>query len=68
MRNPHELASCVMLDSSSCFWVSVTYWESVPYKKSRDGDFGDLSNPIRHFFAFFFLLVFKSYILIISTL
>ena len=27
-----------------------------------------LSNPIRHFFAFFFLLVFKTYILIISTL
>ena len=34
----------------------------------RDGDYGDLSNPIRHFFAFFFLLIGKYYILIISTL
>ena len=48
--------------------VGITYWVSVPYKKSRDGDYGDLSNPIRHFFAFFFLLIFKSYILIFSTL
>ena len=47
--------------------VSITYWESVPYKKSQDGDYGDLSNPIRHFFAFFFLLIGKSYILIISS-
>ena len=46
MRNPHELAFCVMLDSSSCFLVSITYWVSVPYKKSQDGDYGDLSNPI----------------------
>ena len=48
--------------------VSPTYWESVPYKKSRDGDYGDLSNPIWHFLHFSFLLVGKSYILIISTL
>ena len=48
--------------------VSLTYWESVPYKKSQDGDYGDLSNPIRHFLAFFFLLIGKSYILIISSL
>ena len=48
--------------------VGITYWVSVPYKKSRDGDYGDLSNPIRHFLAFFFLLIGKSYILIISSL
>ena len=68
MRNPHELALSVMLHSSSCFLVSITYWESVPYKKSQDGDYGDLSNPIRHFLHFSFLLVGKSYILVISTL
>ena len=48
--------------------VSITYWESVPYKKSQDGDYGDLSNPIRHFLHFSFLLAGKSYILVISTL
>ena len=68
MRNPHELALSVMSHSSSCFLVSITYWESVPYKKSRDGDYGDLSNPIRHFLDFSFLLAGKSYILVISTL
>ena len=52
----------------TCLVVSITYWESVPYKKSQDGDYGDLSNPIWHFLHFSFLLVGKSYILIISTL
>ena len=68
MRNPHELAFCVILDSSSCFLVSITHWESAPYKKSQDGDYGDLSNPIRHFLHFSFLLAGKSYILSISSL
>ena len=48
--------------------VSITYWESVPYKKSMDGNYGDLSNPIRHFLAFFFLLIGKYYILIFRSL
>ena len=48
--------------------VSLTYWVSVPYKKSQDGDYGDLSNPIWHFLRFSFLLVGKSYILVISCL
>ena len=48
--------------------VSITYWESVPYKKSQDGDYGDLSNPIQHFLHFSFLLGGKSYILVISAL
>ena len=25
--------------------VSLTYWESAPYKKSRDEGFGDFRNP-----------------------
>ena len=52
----------------TCLLVSITYWESVPYKKSQDGDYGDLSNPIWHFLHFSFLLVGKSYILVISIL
>ena len=65
MRNPHELAFCVMLHSSSCFLVCITYWESVPYKKSQDGDrrflhgdLGILKIPMNFFlcdFAFFLL-------------
>ena len=52
----------------TCLLVSPTYWESVTYKKSQDGDYGDLSNPIQHFLHFSFLLAGKYYILSINTL
>ena len=58
MRNPHELAFWVMLHSSSCFLVSVTYWESAPYKEIAGWGFeippwgfGDFENPHELFFV-----------------
>ena len=65
MRNPHELAFCVILDSSSCFLVCITYWESAAYKEIAGWGFeippwgfGDFENPHELFlcdFAFFLL-------------
>ena len=65
MRNPHELAFCVMLHSSSCFLVCITHWESAAYKEIAGWGFGispwgfgDFENPHELFlcdFAFFLL-------------
>ena len=58
MRNPHELALSVMLHSSSCFLVSITHWESAPYKgitgwglEIPPWGFGDFENPHELFFV-----------------
>ena len=57
-RNPHELAFCVMLHSSSCFLVSITHWESAAYKEISGWGleispwgFGDFENPHELFFV-----------------
>ena len=57
-RNPHELAFCVMLHSSSCFLVSITSWESAAYKEILGWGFeippwgfGDFENPHELFFV-----------------
>ena len=58
MRNPHELALSVMLHSSSCFWVSITHWESAAYTEIlgwgfgiSPWGFGDFENPHELFFV-----------------
>ena len=48
-----------------CLLVSLTYWESAAYKKSRDGGLGDFRNP--HELAFCVMLHSSSCFLVCIT-